>query len=178
MSAAIPPPCHRRSRSPPSRRGLASATPTRSKPAARARSSRRRLASAGPMLFARSLPMSRPDCTAAGPSTCGTRGSSGYIYFPEVGGDLSRRAPVAISTVNPATGEELETFEALGEEGIERKLQLAADTFREYRKTSFAERAGWLMRAAEILEEEAEELGRIMKLEMGKTYASAIARSA
>jgi succinate-semialdehyde dehydrogenase/glutarate-semialdehyde dehydrogenase len=57
-----------------------------------------------------------------------TRGSSGYIYFLEVGGDLSRRAAVAISTVNPATGEELETFEALGEEEIERKLQLAADT--------------------------------------------------
>ena len=81
---------------------------------------------------------------------------------------------MAISTVNPATGEELETFEALGEEEIERKLQLAADTFREYRKTTFAERAGWLTRAAEILEEEAENLGRIMTLEMGKTYASAI----
>ena len=84
---------------------------------------------------------------------------------------------MAISTVNPATGEELETFEAMGEEEIERKLQLAADTFRQYRKTPFAERAGWLTRAAEILEEEAGELGRMMTLEMGKTYASAIAEA-
>jgi succinate-semialdehyde dehydrogenase/glutarate-semialdehyde dehydrogenase len=81
---------------------------------------------------------------------------------------------VAISTINPATGEELKTFDALSEEGIDGKLQLAADTFREYRKTTFAERSGWLTRAAEILEEEAEELGRIMTLEMGKTLASAI----
>ena len=81
---------------------------------------------------------------------------------------------MAISTINPATGEELKTFDALSEEEIDSKLQLAADTFREYRKTSFAERSGWLTRAAEILEEEAEELGRIMTLEMGKTLASAI----
>ena len=81
---------------------------------------------------------------------------------------------MAISTVNPATGEEIKTFDALGEEEIERKLQFAAETFREYRKTSFEERSGWLTRAAEILEEEAEDLGRIMTLEMGKTLASAI----
>ena len=81
---------------------------------------------------------------------------------------------MAISTVNPATGEEIRTFDALGDGEIDRKLQLASDTFREYRKTSFAERSGWLTRAAEILEEEAEELGRIMTLEMGKTLASAI----
>ena len=81
---------------------------------------------------------------------------------------------MAISTVNPATGEEIKTFDALGDQEIDQKLQLAAETFREYRKTSFTDRSRWLMRAAEILEEEAEELGRIMTLEMGKTFASAI----
>jgi succinate-semialdehyde dehydrogenase / glutarate-semialdehyde dehydrogenase len=81
---------------------------------------------------------------------------------------------VAISTINPATGEELETFDALGDEEIEQKLRLAAETFREYRKTPLEERAGRLLRAAEILEDEAEPLGRIMTTEMGKTLASAI----
>ena len=81
---------------------------------------------------------------------------------------------MAISTVNPATGEEIKTFDALDEGEIEAKLQLAAETFREYRKTSFEDRSRWLTRAAEILEEEAEPLGRIMTLEMGKTLASAI----
>jgi succinate-semialdehyde dehydrogenase / glutarate-semialdehyde dehydrogenase len=81
---------------------------------------------------------------------------------------------MAIATVNPATGEEIKTFEALTDEEIEGKLALAAETFREYRHTSFGERSRMLLRAAEILEEEAEGLGRIMTTEMGKTLASAI----
>jgi succinate-semialdehyde dehydrogenase / glutarate-semialdehyde dehydrogenase len=47
---------------------------------------------------------------------------------------------VAISTVNPTTGEEIKTFEALSEGEIDEKIQRAADTFRDYRKTSLAER--------------------------------------
>ena len=84
---------------------------------------------------------------------------------------------MAISTINPATGEEEKSFEALGEKQIEKKLQLADETYREYRKTSFEERARMLTRAAEILEEEAEELGRTITLEMGKPLAAGIAEA-
>jgi succinate-semialdehyde dehydrogenase/glutarate-semialdehyde dehydrogenase len=84
---------------------------------------------------------------------------------------------VAISTVNPATGEEIRNFEALTEEEIDEKIQHAADTFREYKKTSFAERTQMMMRAAEILEEEAEDFGRLMTSEMGKTLAAAEAEA-
>ena len=84
---------------------------------------------------------------------------------------------MAISTVNPATGEEVKTFDELSDEEIDRKLQLAADTFREYRKTSFEERSRMLLRAAEILEDEAEEFGRLMTMEMGKTLAAAAAEA-
>ena len=80
-----------------------------------------------------------------------------------------------IATVNPATGQVVETFEPLGDEGLERKLQRAADTFETYRRTTYAERSRMLTRAAEILEAEASELGRIATLEMGKTFASAVA---
>jgi len=84
---------------------------------------------------------------------------------------------VAISSVNPATGEEIRTFDSLTDEQIDEKLQRAADTFREYRKTSFEERAEMLARAAEILEGEAEEFGRLMTSEMGKTLAAATAET-
>ena len=84
---------------------------------------------------------------------------------------------MAISTVNPATGEEVKTFDELSDEEIDRKIQLAADTFREYRKTSFEERARMMTRAAEILEDEAEEFGRLMTMEMGKTLAAATAEA-
>lgn len=84
---------------------------------------------------------------------------------------------MAISTINPATGEEEKSFEALGEEQVEKKLQLADETYREYRKTSFEERARMMTWAAEILEEEAEELGRIITNEMGKPLAAGIAEA-
>ncbi len=84
---------------------------------------------------------------------------------------------MAISTINPATGEQLETFEALSDEQIDQKLQLAAETFRAYRGMSFSERAGMLTRAAEILEDEAENIGRIITTEMGKPFAAAKAEA-
>jgi succinate-semialdehyde dehydrogenase / glutarate-semialdehyde dehydrogenase len=84
---------------------------------------------------------------------------------------------VAISTVNPTTGEEIKTFEALSEGEIDEKIQRAADTFRDYRKTSLAERSEMMMRAARILEDEAEEFGRLMTSEMGKTLAAATAEA-
>ena len=82
---------------------------------------------------------------------------------------------MAIASTNPATGELIKAFDALTPERIEQKLQTAADTFRTYRTTTFAERAGWLRRAADILEAEADALGRMATLEMGKTLASAVA---
>jgi len=84
---------------------------------------------------------------------------------------------LAISTISPVTGEEIKSFDELTEDQIDQKLQLAADTFREYRKTSFEERSRMMIKAAEILEDEAEEFGRIMTTEMGKTLASAIAEA-
>jgi len=84
---------------------------------------------------------------------------------------------VAINTINPATGEEVRSFEALAEGEIDEKVQRALDTFYEYRKTSFEERSRMLLRAADILEEEAEEFGRLMTSEMGKTLAAATAEA-
>jgi succinate-semialdehyde dehydrogenase/glutarate-semialdehyde dehydrogenase len=79
-----------------------------------------------------------------------------------------------IATINPATGETLKTFEQLSEREIDRKLQIAADAFSKYRKTSFAERAQMMQRAAQILEHKKEAFGRMMTMEMGKTFKSAV----
>jgi succinate-semialdehyde dehydrogenase/glutarate-semialdehyde dehydrogenase len=81
---------------------------------------------------------------------------------------------MAIASVNPATGEVLKKYEPLSAEQIEAKLQLAAETFETFRKTSFAERARWMNKAADILESEKAELAKLMTLEMGKTYRSAV----
>jgi succinate-semialdehyde dehydrogenase/glutarate-semialdehyde dehydrogenase len=84
-------------------------------------------------------------------------------------------ASVAIATTNPATGETLKKFDALTDEQVEQKLARAAEAFREYRATSYEQRADLLRRAADILDDEAEELGRLAALEVGKTLASSIA---
>jgi succinate-semialdehyde dehydrogenase/glutarate-semialdehyde dehydrogenase len=85
---------------------------------------------------------------------------------------------MAIATTNPATGEVLKTFDALTDAEIDTKLQAAADAFRTLRRTSFAERAGWMRAAADILEAEQDAIGAMMTTEMGKTLASAKAESA
>ena len=81
---------------------------------------------------------------------------------------------MAIATVNPATGETLRVFEPLSESGIERKLARAEAAFHGYRRSSFADRSRMMMRAAEILEENQERLGRLMTTEMGKPIGAAI----
>lgn len=83
-----------------------------------------------------------------------------------------------IATVNPANGETLKTYEPMGEEELERRLQLAEATFRTYRTTTFAERSQLLNKAADLLEEDQQEIGRVMTTEMGKPVKQARAEAA
>lgn len=83
-----------------------------------------------------------------------------------------------IATVNPANGETLKTYEAMGAEEIERRLQLAEATFRTYRTSAFAERARLMHRAADLLDEDQRDIGRIMTTEMGKPVGQARAEAA
>lgn len=81
---------------------------------------------------------------------------------------------MAIATTNPATGQVIKTFEPLTDAQIDEKLQRAKDAFVRFRKTTFAERAKCMLKAAEILEGEKELYAKVMTLEMGKTFRSAI----
>jgi succinate-semialdehyde dehydrogenase/glutarate-semialdehyde dehydrogenase len=77
------------------------------------------------------------------------------------------------ATVNPATGQTERTFPPHTPDEVEERLQRAADTFAEYRLTTFAERARHLHNAADLFEGEAPEIARIVTTEMGKTFAAA-----
>lgn len=81
---------------------------------------------------------------------------------------------MAIASINPTTGETLKTFEALTKNRLDEKLQLAAATFRTCRRMSFDERSSSMRRAADILESEKRELGKLMTIEMGKPLKAAI----
>ena len=84
---------------------------------------------------------------------------------------------MAIATINPATGETLQTFQPLSTPEIEEKLQLAVATFQAERKTPFAERARRMRKAADILERDKDKFAKLMTLEMGKPYKAAVAEA-
>jgi succinate-semialdehyde dehydrogenase/glutarate-semialdehyde dehydrogenase len=79
-----------------------------------------------------------------------------------------------ISSINPATGEVLQTFDSLTGPQLEEKISRAAEAFREHRLSSFAERSEKMMRAAEILDQEKKSFARTMTLEMGKPINAAV----
>jgi succinate-semialdehyde dehydrogenase / glutarate-semialdehyde dehydrogenase len=81
---------------------------------------------------------------------------------------------MAIQSVNPATGQLLATFEALGPSAIEDRLARAWAAFRLWKRTSFSERAQLLTRVAGILEDQTQQLSPLMTAEMGKPIRSAI----
>ncbi|MDH6576136.1 NADP-dependent succinic semialdehyde dehydrogenase [Kitasatospora sp. MAP5-34] len=83
-----------------------------------------------------------------------------------------------IATVNPTTGETLETFEPLGHDGLELRLARAEAAFREYRTVGFEFRSELLRRAAGVFETEQEQLARTVTTEMGKPLGQARAEAA
>ena len=83
-----------------------------------------------------------------------------------------------MKSINPATGETLGDYPDLTPTELQGRLERAAEAFARHRRTSFTERAERMLRAAEILEAEQHELGRLMTLEMGKPIASAAAEAA
>lgn len=81
---------------------------------------------------------------------------------------------MAIASINPATGELLQSFEPLTQTQLEEKLERAHETFQTHRLTTFADRAAKMLHAAEILENEKKDFARVMTLEMGKPIKSAV----
>ncbi len=85
---------------------------------------------------------------------------------------------MAIATTNPATGEVLKEFAEISDEELDHRVEAASQVSSRLRRTSFSERAGWMRRAGEILDEEQESLAHLMTTEMGKTITSARAEVA
>ncbi len=82
-----------------------------------------------------------------------------------------------LTTVNPATGEDIETYDALTQAEIDDRLARADAAFARHRRTSFAERADKMKRAGDILEKKARHWGEIMTREMGKPIGQAVAEA-
>lgn len=75
--------------------------------------------------------------------------------------------------VNPATGEEGETFPELSDDQIEAKLAKAAAAFRHWRNTEYKTRTDLLTQIADQYERRRDELAAIITEEMGKPVKQA-----
>ncbi len=78
-----------------------------------------------------------------------------------------------IATVNPATGELLETFEAMDAAAVEARLATAAAGAATWATSTFTERSRLLVTAAELLEAEVPDIAQAITIEMGKPFAQA-----
>jgi succinate-semialdehyde dehydrogenase/glutarate-semialdehyde dehydrogenase len=79
-----------------------------------------------------------------------------------------------LRSVNPATGELMRVLEMDSEAAVDAKLALARLAFFRWRETAFAERSRLMLRAAEILESQKQDLARLMTREMGKPWRAAV----
>jgi succinate-semialdehyde dehydrogenase/glutarate-semialdehyde dehydrogenase len=84
---------------------------------------------------------------------------------------------MSIATINPATGKMVRTFEPYSARRVSESLDKAVCAYRQHLRTSFADRADPMRKAATILETESRELGQLMTLEMGKPIKAAVAEA-
>lgn len=80
---------------------------------------------------------------------------------------------MAIAVINPATGETIEEFAEHTAEEIEARVDKADKAFAALKETSYAERAVWMNKAADIMESERDDLARMLVIEMGKPITQA-----
>ncbi|MEO8683220.1 MAG: NAD-dependent succinate-semialdehyde dehydrogenase [Devosia sp.] len=80
---------------------------------------------------------------------------------------------MAYQSINPATGKLSRTFKELTSAELENKLATAETCYKTWKKTSYAQRAVILQKAAALLREQSETFARTMTQEMGKRIAEA-----
>ena len=81
---------------------------------------------------------------------------------------------MSYQSINPYNSELVKSFDEHTDQQVETAIATAATRFLTWRKLTFAERAGIVSKAANIMRERAEEFARPMTLEMGKLFAESV----
>ncbi|HWM33811.1 MAG TPA: NADP-dependent succinic semialdehyde dehydrogenase [Pseudolysinimonas sp.] len=84
---------------------------------------------------------------------------------------------MSIAIVNPATGETEKEYQAHDAAEVERRIAAADAAVRTLRGTTFAQRAAWMNKAADLIEADVDEVAALMVREMGKPIAGARAEA-
>ncbi|MEX0618804.1 MAG: NAD-dependent succinate-semialdehyde dehydrogenase [Pseudohongiellaceae bacterium] len=81
---------------------------------------------------------------------------------------------MSLQSLNPATGETLETYPLTSPESIPSLVDRAHDAHRDYRRSSFTERGKYLRKLAELLGKNQRDHALLMTREMGKPVTQAM----
>ncbi len=96
-------------------------------------------------------------------------------YQQFIGGQWVDSASGATQTVeNPAVYEEIARVPASGQEDVNRAVEAAAEAFESWSLTTPQTRSLALLKVADLLDEHADEIGRLESLQTGKPVAAAI----
>lgn len=75
---------------------------------------------------------------------------------------------MALRTINPATGELIESFDEMSRNRIFEEIEKSHNAFLKWKETDFAHRRELMLRAAKVLRDNKERYGGVITLEMGK----------
>jgi len=84
---------------------------------------------------------------------------------------------MGITSVNPATGKAIKTYDEMTPETAGAAVAQAHETWQTWRKTTLATRATHMKKAAGILRERKQELAKLMAAEMGKPLKQGVAEA-
>lgn len=79
-----------------------------------------------------------------------------------------------MKSVNPATGEVIQTYEAYSEKGVEKIINSVDKRWHQWRNTSYFQRSQLMQNLASLLKSNKEKLARLMALEMGKVLREGV----
>ncbi len=77
-------------------------------------------------------------------------------------------------SINPTTGKQIAEYKRINADTAKATIETAEKAFQQWKKTTFKERAVYMHKLAEILENNKAEYAQLMTAEMGKTFAQAI----
>ncbi|MCB9285046.1 MAG: NAD-dependent succinate-semialdehyde dehydrogenase [Lewinellaceae bacterium] len=83
-----------------------------------------------------------------------------------------------LQSVNPTTDAQIASYTVMPDTEVESRIQAAHQAFQHWRKVPIAERAPFMKRAADILDQKRNELARLISLEMGKLLSESEAEIA
>ena len=80
---------------------------------------------------------------------------------------------MTLTSINPATGEQVKAYEAMDHKTVDQFIDQAHKAFLDWRRTDFAERAKLMNAAAAVLKKHKKEFAALMTTEMGKPRTGA-----